>query len=259
MKCNLLVVACLCAAAWALPVTSAFAAGASAPASSAMPRVSTQIEPTNISSAPNKPPVLTRDLITLIQQHKLTELRTIYNGPFAAALFFDPENIEYYVALLKHNEFWWISRTPNGKDAEVLYSKMATQTIQLAAPSLEKMQLDARIAQTRRQLAEAQQKQAELSEQVSTQSRIVQAGTAAQAQLSAQAQQLAEQRAQLQHALTAVNSTIQTLQTETSNGPDISVAWPDAQHNSRPADEGMSLHSSKYLKHKHKYKAPAAQ
>lgn len=223
-------ISCLLAAS----VTAAFAQTTPQSQQSSLAKAMGPASTAAVSSAPAKPPALTRELIDLIQAHKLVELRTIYNGPFAAALFFDQTNIEYYVALLKHNEFWWISRTSNSKTAEDLYSKMATQTIQLAAPSLEKLQLDARIAQAQRKLAEAQQKQAELAEQVSTQNRIVQQGTAEQVQLNAQAQQLAEQRQQLQRALTAVNSTIQTLQGEASKGPDISVAWPDASQSSAP-------------------------
>lgn len=182
--------------------------------------------PASISAAPNKAPALTRELIDLIQGHKLLELRTIYNGPFAASLFFSPESLEYYVALLKHNEFWWISKTTDSQDAESLYSKMATQTIQLAAPTLEKLQLDARIAVTQKKLQHAQQKQTELAEQLSAQSRIVREGAAAQSQLQSQAQQLAAERDALQRQLATINSSIQGLQSAASRGPDIRVSFP---------------------------------
>lgn len=189
------------------------------------------------AAAPDRPPVLTRELIALIQEHKLVELRTIYNGPFAAALFFDPSTIEYYVTLLKDKNFWWISKTSVQSDAESLYSKMATQTIQLAAPSLEKIQLDARIALTQKKLTEAQQRQQQLAEQVSTQNRLVEEGTAAQAQLNAQAAELAQQRDALQRSLNAVNATIHSLQSETSRGPDITVSWPEGAA-SAPKERG---------------------
>lgn len=185
--------------------------------------------PASISSAPNKAPALTRELIDLIQGRKLLELRTIYNGPFAASLFFNPENLEYYVALLKHNEFWWISKTTNSQDAESLYSKMATQTIQLAAPTLEKLQLDARIALTQKKLQLAQQKQAELAEQLTAQSRIVREGAAAQSQLQSQAQQLAAERDALQRQLATINSSILGLQSAASRGPDIAVSFPHGE------------------------------
>lgn len=183
----------------------------------------------SISSAPEKAPALTRELIDLIQEHKLLELRTIYNGPFAASLFFNPDSLEYYVALLKHNEFWWISKTTNSQDAESLYSKMATQTIQLAAPTLEKLQLDAKIAVTQKKLQQAQQKQAELAEQLSAQSRIVREGTAAQSQLQSQALQLAAERDALQRQLATINSSIQGLQSAAGRGPDIAVSFPHAE------------------------------
>lgn len=194
----------------------------------AKPPAATQ-SPATIASAPNKAPALTRELIDLIQGHKLLELRTIYNGPFAASLFFNPDNLEYYVALLKHNEFWWISKTTDSQGAESLYSKMATQTIQLAAPTLEKLQLDARIAVTQKRLQQAQQKQAELSEQLSAQSRIVREGAAAQSQLQSQAQRLAAEREALQQQLATINSSIQGLQSAASRGPDIAVSFPQAE------------------------------
>lgn len=174
-------------------------------------------------AAPARPPVLTRELIDLIQGHKLIELRTIYNGPFAAALFFDPENLRYYVALLKHHDFWWINKTDSAKEAEDVYTKMATQTIQLAAPTLAKIQLDARIAVARKRLQEAQERQAQLLEQMNTQNRIIQQGTAAQAQLTQDAQHLAAEKERLQKELSSVNSAIQDIQTEAAKGPEISL------------------------------------
>jgi len=172
-------------------------------------------------TSPSEPPVLTRELIDLIQAHKVVELRTIYNGSFAAAMFFDPQTLEYYTALLKGNTFWWISRTRSSSEAEKVYTKLATQTIRLAAPEIAKIQLDARIAVERKELQEAQTRQSNLMQQVNAQQAIVQEGTAAQARLAEEAGRLSAQREQLQKQLAATQEAIQSLEMQALKGPEV--------------------------------------
>ena len=172
-------------------------------------------------ASPSEPPVLTQELIDLIQAHKLVELRTIYNGSFAATMFFNPQTLEYYTALLKGHTFWWISKTGSPDDAEKVYTKLATQTIRLAAPELAKIQLDARIAVARKELQEAQTRQSNLMQQVNAQNSIVQQGTAAQARLAEEAGRLSAQREQLQKQLAATQNAINSLEQQALKGPEI--------------------------------------
>lgn len=193
-------------------VGSTVAAATASPAAGAIP-----------GASPSEPPVLTQELIDLIQAHKLVELRTIYNGSFAATMFFNPQTLEYYTALLKGHTFWWISKTGSADDAEKVYTKLATQTIRLAAPELAKIQIDARIAVARKQLQEAQTRQSNLMQQVNAQNSIVQEGTAAQARLAEETGRLSAQRERLQKQLAATQNAINSLEQQALKGPDIGV------------------------------------
>lgn len=176
------------------------------------------------SSAPAEAPALTQHILDLIKSHQVVELRTIYNGPFAAAMFFNPASLNYTVVLLKHHAFWWVGETADGHKAEQLYTKLATQTIRLAEPDLAKIQLDARIAVARRSLDAQQKREAELAQQISAQQKIVEAGTAAQSQLLAEAHALDEQREALEQRLAETNTAIAGLQSKSQAGPTLSLS-----------------------------------
>ncbi|MFP3648857.1 DUF2968 domain-containing protein, partial [Paraburkholderia sp. SIMBA_054] len=46
------------------------------------------------------------ELMQMIQDTKLSELRTTYNGSYGASLFFYPRELTYYVALFQNKHFW---------------------------------------------------------------------------------------------------------------------------------------------------------
>ena len=191
-------------------------------------------------SAPTQAPALTQHVLQLIKNHQLVELRTIYNGPFAAAMFFNPQTLNYSVVLLKHHNFWWVGETTDGHKAEQLYTKLATQTIRLAAPDLAKIQLDARIAVARRSLAAQQKRESELSQQISDQQKIVQAGTAAQSQLLEEAQALDAQRKSLEEQLNSTNSAIAGLQSRAQAGPSLNLSNNQISQSSEPVSRPSS-------------------
>lgn len=187
------------------------------------------------NNAPTALPPLTQHVMELIKQKKVVELRTIYNGPFAAAMFFNPATLEYTDVLLKHQSFWWIGQTSDPKKAEILYTKLATQTIRLAAPDLAKIQLDARIAVAQRALEAQKQQQAELASQITAQQRIVQAGAAAQQQLQEEASALDARRQALESELQRTTHAIQALQYESQSGPSLDSNPPEEVAPPRPA------------------------
>lgn len=173
------------------------------------------------SAAPAEAPILTQHVLQMIKEHRLVELRTIYNGPFAAAMFFNPSTLNYTVVLLKNHDFWWVGQTADGHKAEMLYTKLATQTIRLSAPDIAKIQLDARIAVARSSLSAQQQREAELAQQISAQQKIVQAGTAAQSQLLSEAEALDSKRQELERELNQTNTAIAGLQSKAQEGPSL--------------------------------------
>lgn len=107
------------------------------------------------------------ELMQLIQQGKLVELRTTYNGSYGASLFFDATQLTYYVALFQSKHFWRVIRVQNDARAEAIYADFARQTEQLADIEIRRTQLEAQKAMTERLIAlsegRARQLQADLA------------------------------------------------------------------------------------------------
>jgi hypothetical protein len=120
--------------------------GAAAGASAVMP---------SLSNAPNVPDTAdsageaqgnVAELMQMIHDAKLSELRTTYNGSYGASLFFYPQEVTYYVALFQEKHFWRVIRTENVDRAEAVYAGFARQTAQLADVEIRRVQLQAQKA-----------------------------------------------------------------------------------------------------------------
>ncbi|MFL6687834.1 DUF2968 domain-containing protein, partial [Paraburkholderia graminis] len=72
------------------------------------------------------------ELMQMIQDTKLSELRTTYNGSYGASLFFYPRELTYYVALFQNKHFWRVIKSADAGRAEAIYAGFAQQTAQLA-------------------------------------------------------------------------------------------------------------------------------
>jgi hypothetical protein len=83
------------------------------------------------------------ELMQMIQDTKLSELRTTYNGSYGASLFFYPQEVTYYVALFQDKHFWRVIKSENVDRAEAVYAGFAQQTAQLADVEIRRMQLQA--------------------------------------------------------------------------------------------------------------------
>jgi hypothetical protein len=86
------------------------------------------------------------ELMQLIHDAKLSELRTTYNGSYGASLFFYPQEVTYYVALFQDKHFWRVIKLENVDRAEAIYAGFAQQTAQLADVEIRRMQLQAQKA-----------------------------------------------------------------------------------------------------------------
>jgi hypothetical protein len=86
------------------------------------------------------------ELMNLIQQARLSELRTTYNGSYGASLFFHPQRMTYYVALFQDKHFWRVIKLENVDRAEAIYADFARQTVQLADVEIRRVQLQAQKA-----------------------------------------------------------------------------------------------------------------
>ncbi len=86
------------------------------------------------------------ELMQMIHDAKLSELRTTYNGSYGASLFFYPQEMAYYVALFQDKHFWRVIKSEDTGRAEAIYAGFAQQTAQLADVEIRRTQLQAQKA-----------------------------------------------------------------------------------------------------------------
>lgn len=96
------------------------------------------------------------DLMQLIHDGGLTEMRTTYNGGYGASLFFYARSMTYYVALFQDKHFWRVIKTSDQARAESIYTGFARQTAQLADVEIRRAQLQAQKASIERVIGESQ-------------------------------------------------------------------------------------------------------
>lgn len=86
------------------------------------------------------------ELMQMIHDAKLSELRTAYNGSYGASLFFYPQEMTYYIALFQDKHFWRVIKTEDMTRAEAIYAGFVQQTVQLAEVEIRRTQLQAQKA-----------------------------------------------------------------------------------------------------------------
>jgi hypothetical protein len=86
------------------------------------------------------------ELMQMIHDSQLTELRTTYNGSYGATLFFYPQEMTYYVALFQDKHFWRVIKSQDDTRAEAIYADFVRQTAQLAEVEIRRTQLQAQKA-----------------------------------------------------------------------------------------------------------------
>ncbi|CAG9195033.1 conserved exported hypothetical protein [Paraburkholderia caribensis] len=96
------------------------------------------------------------DLMQLIHDGGLTEMRTTYNGGYGASMFFHAQSMTYYVALFQEKHFWRVIRTSDQARAESIYTGFVRQTAQLADVEIRRTQLQAQKASIERVIGESQ-------------------------------------------------------------------------------------------------------
>lgn len=86
------------------------------------------------------------ELMQMIHDAKLNELRTTYNGSYGASLFFYPQEMTYYIALFQDKHFWRVIRSQDQSRAQAIYEGFARQTVQLADIEIRRTELQAQKA-----------------------------------------------------------------------------------------------------------------
>ena len=86
------------------------------------------------------------ELMQLIRDARLNELRTTYNGSYGASLFFYAPELTYYVALFQDKHFWRVIKSQDRQRAEAIYAGFVEQTAQLADIEIHRTELQAQNA-----------------------------------------------------------------------------------------------------------------
>lgn len=174
----------------------------------------TPVAPPPPAPVPPPPRTTATELQTLIQQHKVQELRTSYNGKYGASLLFRPDDLTYYVALFQQKTFWRIAKTENRARAEKTYDRFVQESARLAQADLRSVTLQAQYDHTEKQVNERLDKVSQLQNDLAAQRQ--QADVIAQQQDDArkEASQLAKQQADARQRLHALQRQIEQLQRE---------------------------------------------
>lgn len=158
------------------------------------------------------------ELIQMIHDSKLVELRTTYNGSFGASLFFYPDEMTYYVALFQDRHFWRVIKTQDDTRAETIYAGFVQQTSQLAEIEIHRTQLQAQNAFLDRVIAlqadRARHLQADLDIGRTQQAQV----NDRQRQMQAEAVALRAEKDKAQAELRALQKQIQLLQRQNEAG-----------------------------------------
>jgi Protein of unknown function (DUF2968) len=158
------------------------------------------------------------ELIQMIHDSKLVELRTTYNGSSGASLFFYPDEMTYYVALFQDRHIWRAIKTQDDTRAEAIYAGFVQQTSQLADIEIHRTQLQAQNAFLDRVIASqadrARRLQADLEIGRTQQAQV----NDRQRQMQAEAVALRGEKDNAQAALGALQKQIQLLQRQTEAG-----------------------------------------
>ncbi|HEY1999639.1 DUF2968 domain-containing protein [Paraburkholderia sp.] len=158
------------------------------------------------------------ELMQMIHDSQLTELRTTYNGSYGASLFFYPQDMTYYVALFQDKHFWRVIKSQDDTRAETVYAGFVRQTAQLAEVEIRRTQLQAQKAFIQNVIAvsedRARRLQADLDVARTQQAKV--ADYQRQTQDEAVALRAEKEKAQAQ--LRQVQNEVQQLQRQNESG-----------------------------------------
>ncbi|ABI86448.1 hypothetical protein CH72_658 [Burkholderia ambifaria AMMD] len=203
---------------------AAWSADASAPAAGTRPAVTSlsgdgapaTASPASATDAAAQGNVA--ELTQMLQDGRIVEMRTTYNGSYGASLMFDQREMTYYVALFQDKHLWRVIKSQEKSRAEMVYTNFVQQTVQLADVEIRRTELQAQKTFLERVIAlqanRAQQLQADLSVARSQQAEVAQRQQSAREQT--QALQVEKRAAQVQ--LRDLQEQVRQLEKQTETG-----------------------------------------
>jgi uncharacterized phage infection (PIP) family protein YhgE len=156
----------------------------------------------------------TTRLQQLIQQHAITELRTVYNSNYGASLLFDAQSMQYYAALFVNKDFWKVRSTSNQKRAEQWFDEYTQQSKSLASADFKRIRLQADYEHTAASLKNRAAELSALQSDLDAQRDQAQQVSAQQAVARAEAIQLTKQQADAEKQLRELEASIRKLKAQ---------------------------------------------
>ncbi|CAB3773843.1 DUF2968 domain-containing protein [Paraburkholderia humisilvae] len=161
------------------------------------------------------------NLTRLLNEVKLVELRTTYNGSYGAALFFWPTEATYYVALFQGRHFWRVLKMQDDMRAEHIYMSFADDTRKLAEVEIRRTRLMAQEQFLQREITLSENRVKRLEADLNI-AREQQANVGArQRAIEAEALILKGQKDDALSRLRQVEQRVMQLQSETEEGFEV--------------------------------------
>lgn len=164
-----------------------------------------------------------KTLQNLIQQQKISELRTTYNANYGTSLLFHPETLTYYVALFQRNDFWRVVDTSDFSQAEATYQSFVNKTAELAKMDIKRIRLQAEHRFMEQQIAMRSNELNSLRSDLDIQRQHERAIAAQQQRTRQEADRLTEQQQSIQAQLRALQRQIEALEQQ-KNQIDAAIA-----------------------------------
>ncbi len=199
------------------------------------------------------------ELQGLIRDHKVDELRTIYNASYGASMLFRPDDLTYYVVLFQQRNFWQVVKTQSAQQADMAYRAYAARTAELAQADFDRIRLEAENAKARQLLNARLARLGTLQADQALRQQQDQQVATRQNQINAETDRLNQQQQIARTQLSNLQRQIDALQAEQNRLSGIVNRPAYSRHYTRPARRSYKK-SYTYRRSKVVHKAaPAAK
>jgi hypothetical protein len=158
------------------------------------------------------------DLMQLVHEEKLDEMRTTYNGTYGASLFFWPAEMTYYVALFQGQRFWRVLKVEDEARAERIYTSFVDQTWRLGDLEIQRAKLEAQKNFLKRAIALSEDREKRLQADLDIAREQQENVDGYQRATKAEALVLKGQKEDAQARLRQIQQQIEKLQNQAENG-----------------------------------------
>lgn len=198
------------------------------------------------------------ELQDLIRDHKVDELRTIYNASYGASMLFKPDDLTYYVVLFQQRNFWQVVKTKSVQQADMAYRSFAARTAELAQADFNRIRLEAENAKAQELLNARLAHLGTLQADQALRQQQDQQVATRQNQINAETDRLNQQQQIARSQLSNLQRQIDALQAEQNRLSGIINRPAASRHYARPAHQTYKKPSYTYRRRRAVHKAAPA-